>query len=105
MSEMPVLWGYLPRRAADREGNQLKTKKCAAVNTAGRTWDLKSAVTSNTEMQNLGFSLPALGLDLIQYFLTVLPFLHFGMIMCILCHCMLKVCDLLFAFDFTGGYC
>ena len=24
--------------------------------------------------------------------------------MYILCHCMLEVCDLLFHFDFTGGY-
>lgn len=36
----------------------------------------------------------------VQYFLTSLPFLLFGMAMCI--HCMLEVCDLLPDFNFQG---
>ena len=38
---------------------------------------------------------------LIQYFLIILLFLHFGKVIYILCHYMLEVCDLLFGFDFT----
>jgi hypothetical protein len=41
------------------------------------------------------------GLALVQYFLTMLSFLPFRMVMGILCHCILEVCDLLFNFDFT----
>lgn len=41
---------------------------------------------------------------LVQYFLAILPFLHFGMVMYILCHYMLEVFDMLFDFDFTGYY-
>lgn len=37
-------------------------------------------------------------LDLVQCFFIMLPFLHFGKVMCILCHCILEVCDLLFNF-------
>jgi hypothetical protein len=33
---------------------------------------------------------------LVQYFLTVLPSLHSGMIMHITCHYMLEICDMLF---------
>lgn len=32
------------------------------------------------------------------------PFLPLGLQMYSLCHCMLEICDLLFDFDFTGGY-
>ena len=35
-----------------------------------------------------------------HYFLTVLPSLRFGAVIYILCHDMLKVCDLLLDFDF-----
>jgi hypothetical protein len=50
------------------------------------------------EMQNLKFALLGFGLALVQFFLTISLFLPSGMIMYILCHCMLEVCDLLFAF-------
>lgn len=33
------------------------------------------------------------------YFLTMLPFLLLGMVMCILYHCIMKVCDLPFHID------
>jgi hypothetical protein len=45
-----------------------------------------------------------LGLALFQNFLIMLPLLSFGMVMYILCHCMLKVCNLIFDFDFMGCY-
>jgi hypothetical protein len=41
---------------------------------------------------------------LVQYFLTMLPVLLFGMVMDILCHYMLEVSDLRFDFEFIGGY-
>ena len=40
------------------------------------------------------------GFDLV----LVLSFLTFGLLIHILCHCMLEVCGLLFDFDFTGSY-
>ena len=73
-----------------------------AVNRAKGAEDLKSALTSDMEIQNLQFALLGSGIALVQYFLTMLPFLLCGMVMYILCHCMLEVCDLLFYFDFTG---
>jgi hypothetical protein len=57
---------------------------------------------SDIDMQSLEFAWLGLGLALVQYLLTMLFFLPFGVAMCILCHCMLEVCDLHFDFDFTG---
>lgn len=37
-------------------------------------------------------------LDLVQYFITM----SYGIVMYILCHSMLEVCDLLFDYDFIG---
>ena len=54
------------------------------------------------EMENLVFTLLGFVLDLVRHFLTVLPILPFGVVMYILCHCMLEVCNLLFDFDFIG---
>lgn len=68
------------------------------------TADLESILTSDMEIKNLEISQLVFGLALIHYFLTMLPFLCFGMIMYILCHYMLEVCDLLLGFEFTGGY-
>lgn len=63
--------------------------------------DVKSALTSDMEMQRLECALLVSGLALVQYFFTMRLFLPFGMVMRILCHYMLKIYDLLF--DFTGG--
>ena len=64
--------------------------------------DLQSITTSNMEMQSLEFALVIFSLALVQYFFSMLPFLHFGTVMYILCHDMLEVCDLLF--DSIGDY-
>lgn len=53
----------------------------------------------NLEVAQLVFSLP-----LVQHFLTVLPSLPFGIVMSVLCHCILEMYILLFYLDFTGGY-
>ena len=63
--------------------------------------DLKSALTSDMKMQNLEFAQLTLGLALVQHFLTMLPFLHFGIVTYILCHCILEVHNSLYNFDFT----
>ena len=56
--------GYLPRKAANREWNEPKRRKCVAVNKAERSW------TSDMETQSLEFV--QLVFILIQYFLTLL---------------------------------
>lgn len=58
--------------------------------------DPKSAFDMDMEMQSLKFSPLLFGFDLVQYFFIMLSFLHFGMVMYILCHCILEVCNLLF---------
>ena len=50
------------------------------------------------ETQSLEFTQPVLGLSLVQCFLFILPLLPFGMVTCIMCHYMLKVCDVLFGY-------
>ena len=42
-----------------------------------------------------GVCLAGFDLALVQYFLTMFPSLHFGVVMYVLCHYMLEVCDLL----------
>lgn len=57
-------------------------------------------MTLEMELQDFGFALLDFCLALVQYVLTMPQFFPFGMVMYILCHCMLEVCNLLF--DFTG---
>ena len=47
---------YLPRKAANREWNQPKRKKCVAVNEMKEGGDLKSMLTSDMEMRSLEFA-------------------------------------------------
>ena len=94
--------GCLKRIAANREWNQPKREKYVAVSKAERSWrskehfaltlgDIESGISSARCQACFGPVFP-------DY---VLPF---EMVMCILCHFMLEVCDLPFHFDFTGGY-
>ena len=68
--------------------------------------DLKDSFALEMEMQVEVF--PAgiffFGLDLIQYFFTMLPFLPFGIVIYSLYHYKLEVCYLLFAFGFIWDY-
>ena len=50
---------------------------------------------------DLMFALLVFSIALIQYFLTMALFFPFGMVMYILCDCMLEICYLLF--DFIGA--
>ena len=88
--------GYLLRRAATREWNQLKREKCAAITPAERSWSSEECfdIRQKYRIYSEGFCY-CFG----QYYLTMSPFLPFG----IICHCILKVCDLLFDFHFMGG--
>ena len=61
---------------------------------------LKGLLTSDMEMQSLEFAHMVLGLVLAQYFLTMLPYLHFGVVMYILCHDILEVYNLINDFHF-----
>ncbi|KAL6035795.1 hypothetical protein STEG23_005192 [Scotinomys teguina] len=73
--------GYLLRRAAHWEWNHHKRKKYIAVNKLNGVGDLKSALTSDMEMQSLEFVQLVFSPALVQCFLTMLPFLLFGMVM------------------------
>ena len=88
--------GYLPRRAAKRKWEQPRREKCAVVNRGGKSRELKSMLTSDVEMQSWESAQLVFALALVQYLLTVLSSLQFGMVMDILCHCILEVCDLFF---------
>lgn len=59
--------------------------------------DLKSTLTSDRKMQSLECTQLVSRFVLVQYFLF--QCLAFGIVMYILCHCMLEVSDLVF--DFT----
>ena len=91
--------GIPAKRAANREWIQPKRKKCAVDNKAGQSW--RSEERFDMEMQSLVFVQLVFSLDSIQYFLTILPFLHFGMVKYILCYYMLEV----FYFYFYGWLC
>ena len=54
---MTELWGYLLRKAANWEWNQLERKKFVAVNNDEKeVGDLKTALTSDMKMQRLEFA-------------------------------------------------
>lgn len=61
----------------------------------------KELLASGTEMR-LEFAQEAFGFSLVQYFVTMLTSFHFRLLVYILCHYILEVCDLRFHFDFTG---
>ena len=100
MLEIPELWDtcqqelITERRTSPRERSMLQSTKLKGVR------DLKGVLISDVEIQCLEFAPLVFGLA--WYFLTMFLFLHFGMVMYILCHYMLEVCDLLFHFYFIG---
>lgn len=89
---------YLSRKAANREWNSPKERSVLQSTKLTGVGDLKSVLTSDMEMQSLEFVQLIFSLTLVQYFLTMPPSLCFGMVMNILCHYMLEVCDLYFGF-------
>lgn len=53
-------------------------------------------VWSKMRLHDFTSALIGFSLSLVHYFLPIHPLLPFGMVMCILCHLMLEVCDPLF---------
>ena len=96
--------GYLTRREAHGKWNQPKRKKCVAVNKDVRSW--RSAECFDIRHRDAEFGVCATSFQ--SCFGPVLPycapFLPFGTVVYVLYRHMLEVCDLLFHFDFTGGY-
>lgn len=100
----PDVWddrimGCMPRKATNRAWKQPKVEKYDVVNKAGKEpfnkpFDIKHVVT---EFQVFPDEFCSCSGPISSLFL----FLHFGMVIYILCHRMLEVCNLLF--DFTGG--
>ena len=70
-------------RAEDREANKPEREKCVAGGNTGR-WKHLSPLTQVPELHNLEFA------RLVNYFLTKPQFLHSGMVMYIVCHCVFK---------------
>jgi hypothetical protein len=64
--------GHLLRKAAHRGWNQSKRKKFIAFNKEERVGDLKSTLTSETEMLSLELVMLSFGLALVQYILTMM---------------------------------
>lgn len=62
-----------------------KRKKCATVNKLKGDGDLKSTLTSRTEMQSLDFAQLIFSLILVHYFLSMPPFFHLGKVTYIAC--------------------
>ena len=82
--------GHLPKKAVDCVWNESSREKYVAANKAERSEEYFDIRHGHAEfgVTPLGFELA-----LVENFLTMLPFLPFGMVMYILCHCMLEVCD------------
>ena len=70
---------------------------CQAANLEGQHHI--SLLTVDLKVENLEIILLlAYGLTLVRYVLTILQSLSFGIVMYILCYCILEVCNLLFGF-------
>ena len=87
---------YLPSKAAYMEGKYLKRKKIVLHSTKLKeVGGLKSILTSDMEMQSLEFLYLTFSLAFVQYLLTMIPSLQFGMVMYIR-YPLYIVCDLFF---------
>ena len=71
--------GYLPRKAANREWNQPKRKKCVAVNKAERSWRSEEHYAIRHGDAEFGVCPLVFSLALVQDFLTGFPFYSSGM--------------------------
>ena len=74
-------------------GTRLR-ETCVAVNKAIRFAILNRASSSAVEMYNVVFSLLVFIPVWVQYVLIMIPFVPSGMVIYILCHWLLTVCDL-----------
>ena len=100
---MPELWDIFQGNSITEGGTRPKERSVLHSTKIKGLGHLKSILTSDIKMQNLEFDQLGFDLTLVQCFLTMLPSLCFQMVMYILCHYMLEVCDI-FYFDFIGDY-
>ena len=77
-------------------------EKNVTVNKSGRSWGSEEHFDIRHEVVDFGILSASFVLLLHPNLLTMLPFLYFGMVMCILFHCMLEACNL-FYFAFMEG--
>jgi hypothetical protein len=70
-----IVVGCLPRRAANKEWNQTKTEKHFAVNKAERIWNSEECLDIRHGDAEFGDCPAGFQSPLIQYFLTLFPFL------------------------------
>lgn len=78
MLEMPKPWDTCQGELVTGSVTNTKEKSMLQSTKLKGFGDLKNALTSNTDMQNLEFVQLVLSLALIQYLLTMLSFLLFG---------------------------
>ena len=101
---MPELWNTCQGKLLIESGTRSRERSCVVVNKTERSWKYEEHFDIRGEDAEFGLCPAGFGLGMVQYFLTVFLSLHFGVVMYILCHDMLKVCDLLFDFDFIEDY-
>lgn len=91
------LWD-LPRRTSP--------KNYVAIDKAEKGWRSEESCHSRHRIQNVELTLLMLWSCFGPLICYYVPFLPFGILTCILCHCILEVCDynLLIDFVFRGDY-
>ncbi|KAL6092948.1 hypothetical protein STEG23_001047, partial [Scotinomys teguina] len=77
---------FLLRKAADWVWNQPQREKCVTVNKAEKNWRSEECFDIRHGDAEFGVSWLNFSSDLVQYFLTMLPFLPFGIVTYVLCH-------------------
>lgn len=77
---------------------EISEKKCVVVSNT-RTIKPFKPIAQKVGPQDLVLALLFFSSALIYHFLTIAPFFPFGLVMNMLCSCMLEVCDLLFDFS------
>lgn len=80
-----VMWD-LPRLAVKRECYQFKRKKCVTVNKVERNWGSQEYIDINHGDAKFWVCPAGFGLSLVQCFLNVINFLHYGTMIYNLCH-------------------
>ena len=82
MLEMPESWDTCQGELLTGSGTSPRERSVLqSTKEVKGVGDLKSALTSDMEMQSLEFAQLVFGLALVQYFLSMLPSLCFGMVM------------------------
>lgn len=84
--------GYLPSRSVEF----YLREKCVAINKAEKLEIFNPFVITFGKLQDFRFSLLEFSISLINIFFTIPEFVHFGIAIYILWHCMLEAYDFFF---------